>query len=78
MTAHDGTYEEVRRAMDDARRERGEHSRVGDGGKWPAWIQTAIAVTLLIATILGAYFSLDKRMSLLEQKLDFVVRQVQK
>lgn len=78
MAPFSDTYDQVRRAMDDARAEQGDRTRSGDGSKWPAWIQTAIAVTLLIATILGAYFSLDKRMSLLEQKLDFVVRQVQK
>lgn len=85
MMAHpETTYDEVRRALDEDRLTRGQFSRAGDAGggsngsRWPSWINTAIAVAMLITTILGAYFSLDKRMSLLEQKLDYIVYKVQK
>lgn len=68
------TYDDVRRALnDDAELREG---RNGNGGKWPQWIQTLIMVGAMIATVILAYAALDKRMSLLEQKVDFVIQRV--
>lgn len=78
------TYDEVTRALSDVleerereREERGANLR-GRGGsnRWPAWLQTVIVVGTMIVTITLAYAALDKRISLVEQKLDFVIRQV--
>lgn len=82
MTPSGGTYDQVRQALDDERSSRGEHSRAGDGGKWPAWVQTAVAVLAVIVSVVLAYGALDKRIALIEQalndqrqKLDLIIYQ---
>lgn len=47
-------------------------------GRWPQWIQTSVAVLAVIASVFTAYFTLDKRIALLEQKIDFVIQMVKK
>lgn len=68
------TYDDVRRALEDDARTR--NGRNGNGGKWPQWTQTVLMVGAMIASIVLAYAALDKRISLLEQKLDFVIQKV--
>jgi hypothetical protein len=68
------TYDDVRRALDDDARSRS--GRHGNGGKWPQWIQTVIMIGAMFSAVILAYAALDKRMSLLEQKVDFVIQKV--
>lgn len=44
----------------------------------PSWIQTTLAVVAVIASVLMAYSNLDKRIALVEQKIDFIVQQVKR
>lgn len=44
---------------------------------WPEWLKLALAALSVIVTITLAYAALDKRIALVEQKLDFLVQQVQ-
>lgn len=77
------TYDDVRRAIDDARIARGEHSRKDDPGGWiPQWIQVVLAVGAVIVSVVLAYGALDKRIALIEQallqqreKLDLIIYQ---
>lgn len=48
----------------------------GRGGVVPAWGQLILAVLAVVVSVVLAWSNLDKRMSLLEQKMDYVVRQV--
>lgn len=68
-------YTETRRALADARTERGESNDVVRT-PWPEWLKLLIATVSVIVAVTLAYASLDKRMALLEQKLDFIVSQV--
>lgn len=68
------TYDDVRRALEDDARTR--TGRNGNGGKWPQWTQTVLMVGAMIATIVMAYAALDKRIALVEQKLDYVIQRV--
>jgi hypothetical protein len=79
----DDAYSETQRAVtdvlnarDEARRRGAHEMRNGNGGKWPQWVQTMLAVGAVIVSIVLAYATLDKRISLLEQKIDFIVNRV--
>lgn len=65
------TYEEVRRAITDER-----NGSSQQGPLLPAWMQLFIAVAAILVSVTLAYSALDKRISLIEQKLDYVVQQV--
>lgn len=43
---------------------------------WPAWGNLALSVLVVVVTVVLAYSALDKRMSLLEQKMDYIVLRV--
>lgn len=84
MTPRGDTYDDVRRAIDDARMARGEQSRSSDGGGgWiPQWIQVVLAVGAIIVSVMLAYGALERRISLIEQalneqrqKLDLIIYQ---
>jgi hypothetical protein len=69
-------YSETRRALADARTDRGMSNGV-EGPKWPEWVKLVLATGAIIVSITLAYATLDKRIALLDQKLDFLVQQVQ-
>ena len=70
-----GTYDTVRdavrRAMDEDRAEY-RHQRSGD--KWPVWFQLSLSVLTVVVAVVLAYAALDKRISLVEQKIDQVLQ----
>lgn len=74
MLTPTGTYEDVRRAVGDALDSRGQHQRQDDGS-WRTWVQLVIAVGTIVVTVTLAYGALDKRISLIEQKLNYLVSQ---
>lgn len=63
----ESTYEDIRRAIKD------EHD--DNGGKWPSWLPFALSIAAVIVSVTLAYAALDKRISLMEQKLDYLVQQ---
>jgi hypothetical protein len=71
----DGTYatvrEAVRQAMEDDRAEY-RHQRSGD--KWPVWFQLLLSVLIVVVTVVLAYAALDKRITLVELKIDQVLQ----
>jgi hypothetical protein len=69
------TYDDVRRAIDDSRTARGVSN--SDDRRFPEWLKLALAALSVIVTVTLAYAALDKRIALVEQKLDFIVQQVQ-
>lgn len=73
MTSEGATYQAVRSAMAD---EHASRSRNQDPQKWSAWIQTFLAVLAMVVSVMLAYSALDKRITLMEQKLDFLVQRV--
>lgn len=44
--------------------------------RWPAWAQLVLAVGAVVVTIVLAYSALDKRISLVEQKIDYIANRV--
>lgn len=63
-------YDEIRRAISDDR-------RVQNGtGKSAEWAKLALTIGVTIVSLTLAYAALDKRMSLLEQKLDALAASV--
>jgi hypothetical protein len=77
------TYDEVYTAMlnvlearDRERIERYGEPRGTQDTRWPAWLQTVIIVGTIIVTITLAYATLDKRVALVEQKIDYIIRMV--
>lgn len=86
MTPHIYTSDDIADIMrdaNDARDSTGYGRRESDsGGKWPAWVQTAVAVLAVIVSVVLAYGALDKRIALIEQalneqrqKLDLIIYQ---
>lgn len=76
MSTYDLTRDainDVLDARDQARKSSGYGARNGD--KWPEWVKLVIAVGTIVVTVTMAYAALDKRMSLLEQKVDYLVQQ---
>jgi len=71
----ESTYDDVRTALEDARTRRGVSN---DPARWPEWLKLVLATGTVIVTITLAYGALDKRIALVEQKLDFIVQQLQK
>jgi hypothetical protein len=75
-------YDDVSRAIRDAREAGGPWGGrpvSADPSKmWPPWLHLVMAVATVIVTVTLAYAALDKRISLIEQKLDYVVQQVRK
>jgi hypothetical protein len=63
-------------ARDEARRASGRDQRGNGGTKWPQLIHLVLAVGAILVTIVLAYATLDKRISMLEQKIDFIVLRV--
>lgn len=78
MTVRSETYDDVRAAIDDARVARGERSRAGDGDgdKWPAWTQLVLSVLAIVVSVVLAYSALDKRITVMESKLDDLKQQI--
>lgn len=76
MTAHtdSSTYDDVRSALQDARTARGVSN---DPQRWPEWVKLLLATGAVIVSVTLAYASLDKRLALQEQKLDFIIQQMQ-
>ena len=76
------TYNETQRAITDVLEARDQARRNGDmrsgtnNNSYPAWIQLVLAVLAVVVTVVLAYGQLDKRISLMEQKLDYVVQRV--
>lgn len=71
-----GGDDETRHAYDAARRDAGLLERRDDpGGRWPAWFQLVLAVAVMLVSVTLAYAALDKRIALIEQKLDYLVEQ---
>lgn len=64
------THEDAARLFDQYNARQSEH--------WPSWIQTTLAVVAVIASVMMAYSNLDKRIALVEQKIDFIVQQVKR
>lgn len=64
------TYSETRRAIDDARWERKQGANSDD---WAGWIKLVITIAAMIVSVTWAWSNLDKRISLMEQKLDYIV-----
>lgn len=62
-------YTETRRALADARTERGVSNEL-QLQKWPEWLKLVLAAGSVIVTMTLAYSALDKRIDLLNQKLD--------
>ena len=61
------TYGDVRRALEDTRTARGASN---DPTIWPEWLKLLLATLSVIVTVTLAYAALDKRISLVDQKLD--------
>lgn len=53
-------------------------AEVHTNGRWPQWVQTAVAILAVITSVYTAYFTLDKKIALLELKVDFIIQQLQK
>lgn len=72
------TYAQTKSAMNDVLDDRDYRRRDSDAGRWPQWAQLLLSVGAVIVAVVLAYSALDKRISLIEQKLDYISHQVSK
>lgn len=75
MTDTSNVYSETMRAIEDSRATRGYFGNDNEDRKWPSWIHVIIAVGAVVVSVVLAYAALDKRISLMEQKLDTIIYQ---
>lgn len=52
--------------------------QVHTNGRWPQWVQNGLAILAVITSVYTAYFTLDKKIALLELKVDFIIQQLQR